>query len=310
MSPQSLEEASAVRSLAQVGDERSGGRNSLLSFYHITEATQRVSLRAPYLVYYGVVDGTKTIVHDEEGTRTLHAGESLLVPPLQTVRAEFPNADQRPTRWLVFKIDQNNVEALLDQLGTVVPPGDEEQWDVRERPFCLVKGGEGIRRTLEHVAFLFDDDPPHRDPLLDLSVRQLLVYLVQTRAYSLLVNGLSRHSADGGIAAAVQYIQDHLDRHISIDELVERACMSKSTFYRHFNDEFDMSPLEYITEQRVVRARHLLSTTEETVADVSHALGFSSTSYFIDMFKEHVGMTPKQYQLRDPEHTAAEDETP
>jgi len=309
MSPQSLEEPSATRSLAQVGDERSGGRDGLLSFYHVTESGHRVSLRAPYLAYYGVVDGTTTISHEDGGSRTLHAGESILVPPLRTVHADIPSAAQRPVQWLVFRVDQVDVGAVLDRLGTVVPPGEKQQWDVRERPFCHVEDREGIRRTLEDMAFLFRDDPPHRDRLLDLGVRRLLIYLVQTQAYSLLVNGLSRHSAEGGLAAAVQYIQEHLDRHISIDELVEQACMSKSTFYRHFNDEFEMSPLEYITEQRVVRARHLLATTETTVADVSHALGFSSTSYFIDMFKEHVGMTPKQYQLRDAEPSTADDET-
>jgi AraC-like DNA-binding protein len=58
-----------------------------------------------------------------------------------------------------------------------------------------------------------------------------------------------------------------------------------------------MSPLEYISRERVVRARELLSDEKNTVTSVSHALGFSSTSHFIDMFKEHEGMTPKQYQL-------------
>jgi AraC-like DNA-binding protein len=58
-----------------------------------------------------------------------------------------------------------------------------------------------------------------------------------------------------------------------------------------------MSPLEFITQERIVRARELLSDPDNTVTSVSHALGFSSTSHFIDMFKEHEGMTPKQYQL-------------
>jgi AraC-like DNA-binding protein len=281
----------------------------VLSFYRITEPDRPISLRAPYLVYYGVVAGRKTVSADGEEAHTLHAGESLLVPPLQTVRAAFPSADQTPARWLAFKIDQNAVEMALDQVEGEAGPEKEPPWNVRERPFCHVEEREGIRRALENVAFFFREDPPHRDSLLDLSAQQLIISLLQTPAHTLLVNGLSRHSADGGLAAAVQYIQDHLDRHISIDELVDQACMSKSTFYRHFSDEFDMSPLEYITEQRVVRARHLLSSTDKTVADVSHDLGFSSTSYFIDMFKEHVGMTPKQYQLRDAEQTAIEDET-
>jgi len=297
MRSQSLEEAAAVHPPADVADEISGGRDIPLSCCRVTEPTQSVSLHAPYLVYYGVVAGRKTVYADGQEAHTLHAGESLLVPPLRSVRAGFPSADQTPAQWLAFKVDQNTVETTLDQLDLVARSKNGHPWDVRERPFCHVEEQEGIRRALENVAFLFREDPPHRDTLLDLSAQQLLISLLQTPAHALLVNGLSRHSADGGLAAAVQYIQDHLDRHISIDELVEQACMSKSTFYRHFSDEFDKSPLEYITEQRVIRACHLLSSTDKTVADVSRDLGFSSTSYFIDMFKEHVGQTPKQYQL-------------
>lgn len=77
--------------------------------------------------------------------------------------------------------------------------------------------------------------------------------------------------------------------------------MSKSSFYRHFSDEFDLSPLEYITKQRIARAREMLATSDQTVTAVGQRLGFSSTSYFIETFKEHEGRTPKQYQLEQAE---------
>ena len=73
--------------------------------------------------------------------------------------------------------------------------------------------------------------------------------------------------------------------------------MSKSSLYCHFSDELDMSPLESITRARVARARQLLAAPDNTVTSLSHALGSTSTSHFIDMFKEHEGITPKQYQL-------------
>jgi len=295
----------AVRSLAQFGDPLSGGRQYDLSLYCITESSRSVSLRAPYPMYYGVVDGQTRISPEEGQARVLQAGDSLVVPPLQTIRAEFPNGDQTPVEWLVLKINREKVRSALDNVETD-PLSAGSSWAAHEFPVCHLQARDGIRRTLDDASRLFRDDPPHRDALLDLNVQQLILYLSETPAASLLLEGRTRQSAEGGLAAAIQYIQNHLDRHISIDELVERACMSKSTFYRHFSDEFDMSPLEYITEQRVARARHLLTTSDMTVADVSHALGFSSTSYFIDMFNEHVGQTPKQYQLRAGDPSSSE----
>jgi AraC-like DNA-binding protein len=47
------------------------------------------------------------------------------------------------------------------------------------------------------------------------------------------------------------------------------------------------------------RACELLLTGNRSVSDVSHEIGFSSVSYFINTFKEHTGTTPKQYQLQN-----------
>ena len=275
-----------------------GGDDARLSFYAVEESARGVSLRAPHLTYYGLVDGTARVdVEGEEGL-AVEAGESLVVPPLQTITVDFPAAHEDPARYVVLRIDRSQVRSILDRVASDVPSGPAVQEGGRDdHAYFHVPENEGIVRVLNMVAYLFREDPPNRDRLIDLNAMELLIQMLQTASRPLLVGKLPRNTSAGGLAAAVQYIQDNLDRHISIDELVEEACMSKSSFYRHFSDEFEMSPLEYITRERVVRARELLADSDNTVTNVSHALGFSSTSHFIDMFKEHEGVTPKQYQM-------------
>jgi AraC-like DNA-binding protein len=276
-----------------------GGDSARLSLYVVEEDVHRVSLRAPHLTYYGMVNGQAHVdVEGDDGEVLFGAGESLVVPPLQTITVDFPQADQTPAHCLVLKIDRQQVRSVLDQLADPVTwDGTARGWKAEERGYSHVEETEGVARVLNMVAYLFREDPPNRDRLIDLNAMELIIQMLQTASRPLLVGEFPRNTSAGGLAAAVQYIQDNLDRHISIDELVKEACMSKSSFYRHFSDEFDMSPLEYITRERVVRARELLADPENTVTSVSHALGFSSTSHFIDMFKEHEGVTPKQYQL-------------
>ncbi|WP_251964246.1 helix-turn-helix transcriptional regulator [Salinibacter ruber] len=275
-----------------------GGDDARLSFYAVEESARGVSLRAPHLTYYGLVDGTARVdVEGEEGL-AVEAGESLVVPPLQTITVDFPAAHEDPARYVVLRVDRSQVRSILDRVASDVPSSPAVQDGGRDDPaYFHVPENEGIARVLNMVAYLFREDPPNRDRLIDLNAMELLIQMLQTASRPLLVGELPRNTSAGGLAAAVQYIQDNLDRHISIDELVEEACMSKSSFYRHFSDEFEMSPLEYITRERVVRARELLADSDNTVTNVSHALGFSSTSHFIDMFKEHEGVTPKQYQM-------------
>ncbi len=275
-----------------------GGDDARLSFYAVEESARGVSLRAPHLTYYGLVDGTARVDVEGEENLAIEAGESLVVPPLQTITVDFPTAHEDPARYVVLRIDRSQVHSILDRVASDVPSGTAVQEGARDdHAYFHVAENEGIARVLNMVAYLFREDPPNRDRLIDLNAMELLIQMLQTASRPLLVGELPRNTSAGGLAAAVQYIQDNLDRHISIDELVEEACMSKSSFYRHFSDEFEMSPLEYITRERVVRARELLADSDNTVTNVSHALGFSSTSHFIDMFKEHEGVTPKQYQM-------------
>ena len=274
-----------------------GGDTATVSLHTIDDPTDPVSLQAPYLVYYGVIQGD-AVVHVDEEAQAFSAGQSLVLPPMQSVVAEAADGSDAPVEYVALKIDRDQVRSVVEQASE--DPGAlsaTRRWKVEEEAYCLVERTEGVQRVLRMLAYLFHDDPPHRDRLIDLNVRELILLLLQTPSRPLLVGEFSRHSSTGGLAAVVQYVQDNLDRHISINELVEEACMSKSSFYRHFGEEFDMSPLEFITRERVIRARELLSDPENTVTRVSHALGFSSTSHFIDMFKEHEGKTPKQYQL-------------
>lgn len=275
-----------------------GGNEARLSLYVVEEEARHVPLRTPHVTYYGLVNGEVKVAVEGEDDLAVEAGESLVVPPLQTITVDFPQADQVATRYVVLRVDRSRVRSILDRLAGEVSSGRRIQgWARDDLSYCHVEQNEGVARVLEMVAYLFRENPPNRDRLIDLNAMELLVQMLHTASRPLLLGEFSRQTSTGGLAAAVQYIQDNLDRHISIDELVEESCMSKSSFYRHFSDEFDMSPLEYITRERVVRARELLADPDKTVTNVSHALGFSSTSHFIDMFKEHEGVTPKQYQL-------------
>jgi len=275
-----------------------GGDDTRLSFYVVEESVHEIPFRTPHLTYYGMVHGRAVVGVEGEDDLTFEPGESLVVPPLQSVTMNFPRAGTVSARYLVLKIDRQQVRSIVEEsVGSAPHESASRVWTMEEHSYSHVQPNEGVARVLNTVAYLFREDPPHRDRLIDLNAMELIIQLLETSSRPLLVGEFPRDTSEGGLAAAVQYIQDNLDRHISIDELVEEACMSKSSFYRHFSDEFDMSPLEYITRERVVRARELLADPDNTVTSVSHALGFSSTSHFIDMFKEHEGVTPKQYQL-------------
>ena len=77
-------------------------------------------------------------------------------------------------------------------------------------------------------------------------------------------------------------------------------------FYSLYNDctialfkKFtNFTPMEYLTNYRVERACELLKPTDKTVAEIAFDCGFSGNSYFGEIFKRSMGITPKEYRKR------------
>ncbi|WAL67878.1 helix-turn-helix domain-containing protein [Amycolatopsis cynarae] len=72
--------------------------------------------------------------------------------------------------------------------------------------------------------------------------------------------------------------------------------VSTRTLLRRFADETGQSPLDYLRSSRVRRARHLLETTERTVAAISAAVGYRDAGTFAALFAQHTGCRPRDYR--------------
>jgi AraC-like DNA-binding protein len=277
-----------------------GGRDLQFSVYDTYQPAQSVALHARNLLYCGMVTGRKTIYTGEaDAPFDFLPGESLVVPAGRSIQIDFPDAETGdPTTCITLEIEQDKVQRIVDRLNETTPrfaaSGD---WSVEDR-FVHFANTSAIENVLQTLVTLFSENHAHRDALIDLNAAELVVRILQTEARSLLLAGREERSSSHGLAAAVQYVHDHLDRRISVEELAETACMSRSTFYRNFRNEFGITPLQYVNQKRMERAQSLLGNQERTVTDVSYDLGYSSVSHFITKFKEIVGVTPKTFQER------------
>ena len=92
----------------------------------------------------------------------------------------------------------------------------------------------------------------------------------------------------------LDYIQTHLDRDLSLAELAEVINISPTYFASLFKQAIEVSPHQYVVQQRVERAKLMLSKTDLAIADIALQVGFSSQSHLNQQFKRLTGMTPKQ----------------
>lgn len=235
-------------------------------------------------LFFGVATGHATVRIGSEATIPLRPDTSLIV------RSDSSLVHEGPAPLLALDIAPDTVTTLTTHLpdGPSVPALSVRTTHRR------VDNPPALQHCLQTLSTLATTVSSYQGPLLDLTATQLLVLLLQSAARPFLEP--PHPSGPSGLADAVRYARRHLDRPFSIDELAEHACMSRSTFYRHFRAAFGVTPLQYVTRLRIDRARALLHDPTRTVTDIALDLGFRSVSHFIETFKRHTDTTPKAYQ--------------
>lgn len=98
------------------------------------------------------------------------------------------------------------------------------------------------------------------------------------------------------IKNVLYYIEKNYTESISLSDLAKVSSMNPNYFCRFFKQLTKETPIEYITRYRIEKACEML-VGGHSVTDTAYHCGFNDTSYFINIFKKHMGLSPKQYQL-------------
>lgn len=100
------------------------------------------------------------------------------------------------------------------------------------------------------------------------------------------------------ILPALEYIQRHIHRALSLKELAKTVHLSPSRFYAVFRESLGVAPRDYVLNQRIQEAQKLLLTTAMSVSEVAESVGYSSQFQFSRVFKRAAGVPPLQYRKR------------
>lgn len=98
------------------------------------------------------------------------------------------------------------------------------------------------------------------------------------------------------IAKAKEYMTEHYQENISLDDLSALLHMNKFHFLRVFKRHVGMTPNEFLIQTRLNKAKGFLRTTGNTVTQISVMVGIPNTSHFINLFKKHEETTPAAYR--------------
>lgn len=223
-------------------------------------------------------------------------GETVIVPPAQTMKIDFPEAtDANPTQCIALAIDNDQIKQTIRYLNEYFPKSTNGKlWTLNYDEYHFYNNEE-IAYLINKVIRICSEKSTEKDVLADLTLKELLVRIMQTQN---LMSTQAESNNHNPLAYVIGYIKANLNEKISINSLSDKACMSKATFYRLFKRELGISPNDYILAEKMNRAKQLLAKPGAKISAISYELGFSDSNYFIRAFKKLVGTTPGSYQTQ------------
>jgi len=102
--------------------------------------------------------------------------------------------------------------------------------------------------------------------------------------------------SDDRFAQVLAWVGGDLTQNHSIDVLAERALMSRRNFTRHFRQATGTSVKQWLLNQRLAHARHLLESSEVSVEMVAQQAGFGSALSLRQHFRATLRTSPSEYR--------------
>jgi AraC-like DNA-binding protein len=154
-----------------------------------------------------------------------------------------------------------------------------------------------IRWSLERLRAELSDPQPG-----GFLVAQQLACMLLVQALRLhLVEGLKGRVgwlfalSDKQMSAAITSMHDDPAHDWTVEELGQRAGMSRSTFALRFKETVGVSPMDYLTRWRMLLAEDRMANTSDSISEIAQSLGYESASAFTKAFKKIMGCSPRQY---------------
>lgn len=123
----------------------------------------------------------------------------------------------------------------------------------------------------------------------------LIIRLMRTTTLAVPAEPLAI-STNRQCAAVRRYIDLHFKEALTLEQLAEEGHMNKYYLSHAFKREYGISPINYMISKRIEESKYLLAETDLSLSQIAQLLGFSSLSYFSQVFRRSQEVSPKEYR--------------
>jgi AraC-like DNA-binding protein len=260
-----------------------------VQLFRVTEAMPCVpAVYEPTVV--AILSGTKEAVLDGEH-HVYSCDKYMLCPMTLPVEAGTPQATEAaPLLGVVIALEPRTMRELTMEIETAAR-GNRQPRDGEPLALALASWDTGFTQALLRLLELLDN-PVDLEVLQSGRMRELCYAVLMGEA------GAAAKKAFGvgnEIARTIDYLANHLNEQVTIDDMADHVGMSRAVFHRRFKEATTMSPIQFVKSMRLNNAAMQI-TKGKTVSEAAWEVGYQSASQFSREFKRIYGQSPRQWR--------------
>jgi len=206
------------------------------------------------------------------------------------VEAGTPQAcEEDPLLGIVITLEPRMMRALAMEIETAAGGNRPSRGGVPSA-LTLASWDTGFTQSLLRLLELLDN-PVALEVLGSGRLRELCYAVLMGEA------GTAARRAFGAgneIARTIDYLSNHLNEQVTIDDMANHVGMSRAVFHRRFKDATTMSPIQFVKSMRLNNAAMKIAEGK-TVSEAAWDVGYQSASQFSREFKRMYGQSPRQW---------------
>lgn len=216
-----------------------------------------------------------------ENCHTMTPGNLYLVSP-ETEHSFFNNeSSMLKTLEIKFSVEDTETEKMLKEL-----------------PFCMNVKNYPVKSSLLTIYKESLKKQPMFQEVSEYQFRLLLTYLMRCfqDSQNNIVIEETVQSCSPEIHKVLSFINENLGEEISLEKLADIAGFEKNYFLRKFKRLTHQTPMMFLKEARIEKAKELLCYSDMNISQIAVATGFQTIHYFSNTFLKSTGMRPLEYR--------------
>ncbi|WP_296981053.1 GlxA family transcriptional regulator [Thalassolituus sp. UBA1505] len=128
--------------------------------------------------------------------------------------------------------------------------------------------------------------------------RYLLIDHVRPKQSPYVMWTMPKNHGDEQIRRVQQWLEQNFSGPVTIDDVAAKFGFGVRNFKRRFKEATDQTPISYLQNIRLERAKYLLESTRRPISSITFDVGYEDVNSFRRLFRKRVGVSPMEYRER------------